>query len=229
VTAPKYGRQLTIREAALSWSLRHLPIKRGTHRLLDRICPKPRGSPDGIVACHFYGKTLAIDVSDLVGWHFVMLRRFHPEVVETIVRFADKDAEEVFWDIGANKGACSYQLAHALPKCKIVAVEPQIDLIPNLSANLQVVAEGRADVLPVGIGEKSEISFLYIPAQNTGAASLLPPVEFPSESNGLDVRIETAEWVAKKAASAGRPLSKSTWKVSSPRYSNRFFRRWNRV
>jgi len=141
----------------------------------------------------------AIDISDLVGWHFLMLRGFHPEVVETVVRFADKDAEEVFWDIGANKGACSYQVAHALPKCKIVAVEPQKDLIPNLSANLQVVAEGRADVFPVGIGEKSEISFLYIPKQNTGAASLLPPVEFPLESNGIEIRIETAEWVVRNS------------------------------
>jgi FkbM family methyltransferase len=128
-----------------------------------------------------------------------MLRGFHPEVAESIVRFADKDAEEVFWDIGANNGACSYQVAYDLPKCKIVAIEPQKGLIPNLSANLQVVAEGRADVLPVGIGEKSELSFLYIPRDNTGAASLLPPVEFPWESNGLEVRIETAEWVAKNS------------------------------
>ena len=193
----KYGRQLTIGEAAVSWSLRHLPIKHGTHRLLDRIRPKP--SFEGIVACNFHGKTLAIDISDLVGWHFLMLRGFHPEVVETVVRFADKDAEEVFWDIGANKGACSYQVAHALPKCKIVAVEPQKDLIPNLSANLQVVAEGRADVFPVGIGEKPDISFLYIPKQNTGAASLLPPVEFPLESNGIEIRIETAEWVVRNS------------------------------
>jgi FkbM family methyltransferase len=198
VTPPKYGRQLTIGEAALSWCLRHLPIKHGTHRLLDRICPKPRAS-EGVVACDFHGKTLAIDISDLVGWHFVMLRGFHPEVVETIVRFADKDAEEVFWDIGANKGPSSYQVAHTLPKCRIVAVEPQKDLIPNLSANLQVVAEERADVFPVGIGEKSEISFLYVPRDNTGAASLLPPVEFPLESNGLEVRIETAEWVERNS------------------------------
>ena len=154
---------------------------------------------EGIVACNFHGKTLAIDIADLVGWHFQMLRGFHPEVVEAIVRFADKDAEEVFWDIGANKGACSYQVAYALPKCKTVAVEPQKDLIPNLSRNLQVVAEGRAEVFPVGIGEKSDISFLYIPKVNTGAASLLPPVEFPLELNGLEVRIETAEWVKRNS------------------------------
>jgi hypothetical protein len=60
-------------------------------------------SSEGVVACNFHGKTLAIDISDLVGWHFQMLRGFHPEVVETIVRFADRHAEEVFWDIGANK------------------------------------------------------------------------------------------------------------------------------
>jgi FkbM family methyltransferase len=198
VTSPKYGRQPTIGEATLSWSLRHLPIKHGVHRLLDRICQKSWSS-EGIVACDFHGKTLAIDISDLVGWHFLMLRGFHPEVIETIVRFADKNAEEVFWDIGANKGACSYQVAHALPKCKIVAVEPQMDLIPNLSENLQVVAEGRADVFPVGIGEKSEISYLYVPKDNKGAASLLPPLEFPLEKNGLEVRVVTAEWVERNS------------------------------
>src|ERR1700733_13166169 len=56
VIPAKYGRQLTIGEAAVSWSLRHLPIKHGTHRLLDRIRPKP--SFEGIVACNFHGKTL---------------------------------------------------------------------------------------------------------------------------------------------------------------------------
>jgi FkbM family methyltransferase len=180
------------------WSLRHFPIKHGHHKLLNRICQKSWSS-EGIVACNFHGKMLAIDISDLVGWHFLMLRGFHPEVVETIVHFADKNAEEVFWDIGANKGACSYQVAHALPKCKIVAVEPQTDLIPHLRANLQVVAEGRADVLPVGIGEKSEISYLYVPKDNKGAASLLVPLEFPLEKNGLEVRIETAEWVKRNS------------------------------
>lgn len=181
-------RQATIGEVALSWALRHLPIKHGAHRILDRVFPSPRVDADQLVAFDFHGKALTLDVSDLVGWHFFMLRSFDPEVVETLVKFAGTDGE-VFWDIGANNGACSYQIAHALPGCSIVAVEPQHELSALTRMNL-VELNANAIVLPVGLGEEELEMDLHIPFGNKGAASLL--------SQGGDiikVMIKTAQWV----------------------------------
>ncbi len=181
-------RKATIGEAALSWALRHLPIKHGAHRILDRVCPLPWVDGDPLVAFDFHGKALTLDVSDLVGWHFFMLRSFDPEVVETLVKFASTDGE-VFWDIGANKGACSYQIAHALPGCRIVAVEPQDELNAPTKMNL-IGLDANATVLSVGVGDEEAELDLHIPVGNKGGASLL--------AQGGDirkVRIKTAQWV----------------------------------
>jgi FkbM family methyltransferase len=126
-----------------------------------------------------------------------MLRNFDPEVVETIVKFADRDAEEIFWDIGANKGACSYQIAHALPKCKIVAVEPQASLISTVALNLAEIARERFEIFPVGIGDKSEVLPLSVPANNKGAASFVRDVG----PEAMQVRVEPAEYIQKQTGS----------------------------
>jgi FkbM family methyltransferase len=184
------GRSPTAGEQALSWVLRSLPLKHGAHRLLDWVCPSS-WSNDPIVVCDFQGQTLSIDISDLVGWHFFMLRTFDPEVVEIVVGSADKTGEEVLWDIGANKGTCSYQLAHKLPNCKIVAIEPQEDLIPCLTFNLAQVAEGRAEIFAVGVGKKAETLDLHIPKGNRGGASLIH--SYTREETSVSVTIETAD------------------------------------
>jgi hypothetical protein len=89
------SRKPTIGETALSWALYHLPIKHGAHRILDRPCPSTWFDGDPLVAFDFHGKTLPLDVSDLVGWHFFMLRSFDPEVIETLAKFVSTDGDPV--------------------------------------------------------------------------------------------------------------------------------------
>ena len=139
-------RQLTSGEAALSWMLRHLPIKHGAHRILDRLCPKQWVNGDPVVNLGFSGKRLTLDISDLVGWHFAMLRNFDPEVAEIILKFADNSSEEIFWDIGANKGTLSYQIARKLPKAKIVAQSGNLSTSPVSASHF--VARGDAPPAP---------------------------------------------------------------------------------
>jgi hypothetical protein len=139
-------RPLTAGEAALSWLLRHLPIKHGKHRILHRVCPKAWVTDDPVVALGFYGKRLTLDISDLVGWHFAMLRNFDPEVAEIILRFSDNNAEEVFWDVGANKGTLLYQIAHKLPKAKLVAIEPQPELVRQLVNNTDLLGRCQTEL-----------------------------------------------------------------------------------
>lgn len=151
---------------------RNIPIKHGAHRMLDRIRPTcwTRGST--VVSMPYNGHLLKIDISDLVGWHFFILSNFDPEVSEILLRFASREDHEVFWDIGANKGTCAYQIASALPKCKIIAIEPQIELQPLLTNNLRLVAPGRHELFSVGIGEKPGQYEMIVPLGNTGRATL---------------------------------------------------------
>lgn len=152
---------------------RAVPIKHGGHRLLDMIQPNPWVQGSTIVAVPYKGNALEIDISDLVGWHFFVMRNFDPEVGEVLRRFADGHHRDVFWDIGANKGACAYQIASALPECKIVAVEPQLDLQRLLESNLHIVAPGRHELFTVGIGEKPGQYEMVIPLANRGRATLM--------------------------------------------------------
>jgi FkbM family methyltransferase len=183
-------RQLTTGEAALSFILRHLPIKFGKHRLLGRVCPKTWVNEDPVVVVGFHEKKLTLDISDLVGWHFVMLREYQPEVVKVLLQFADRNAEEVFWDIGANNGAILFQIVNKLPKARFVAIEPQPELVKQLIHN--TASDDRCQIFQVAVGTEEKIASLYIPDGNYGAASFVRP---HAQAKLVSVKIETAETI----------------------------------
>lgn len=159
-------------ERLISVVLRALPVKHGKHRILDRVLPLPHGGTPRQVGVPFATTLLSINVGELVGWHFAVLRDFDPEVAEVLVSAADRTTEDVFWDIGANQGTCSYLVAAALPHARIVAIEPQHGLIEGLGSNLARLAAGRFEVHPVGLGSEPAVLQLTIPGGNNGAATL---------------------------------------------------------
>jgi FkbM family methyltransferase len=166
------GRSFTLKERLLSRILKILPIKHGKHRLLHLTFPFSRKSDPSIVSFMFEGSPVTIDIGDLVGWHFAMLGSFDPEVVEILLRAATHS--DVYWDIGANKGACCYPIAARLSTAKIVAIEPQLKLRHHNQINLTSVCPNRFEYYAVGIGEKEEMLSLTIPTDNLGKATLRP-------------------------------------------------------
>lgn len=166
-------RSLTPVERVVATALRLLPLKHGKHRLLDHLLPKPVGIAESTVATVYHGRSLRIDIDDLVGWHFAMLGSFDPEVTEVLVA-ASGAVNEVFWDVGANKGACSYAVAVALRNCRIVAIEPQRQLAANLVHNLGQVCPNRFEHHPVGLSTSESRKELTIPDGNRGRATLHP-------------------------------------------------------
>jgi FkbM family methyltransferase len=150
------------------------------------------------VQVNFAGVPIVIDVDDLVGWHFMILGSFDPEVTEILSAIADGQAEQVYWDIGANKGACSYQIAFALPQAKIVALEPQLDLASMTKANLERICPGRFEVFAVGIGVKDEQLELVVPDNNKGCATLVSS-NASIAGRRTTVNIVTAETIASKS------------------------------
>lgn len=170
---PKNQREPTKLESCLSLLMRSLPIKHGTHRILDWVRSTSWVNDPSLVKLPYKGYTILMDVSDLVGWHFFIMHNFDPEVTEIIERFSVGDENDVFWDIGANKGACSYEIASALNMCRIVAIEPQYEMRELLESNLQTLAPGRHEIFSVGIGEVPGHFDIVIPNGNRGQASLI--------------------------------------------------------
>jgi FkbM family methyltransferase len=164
--------RLSLVERQASAVLRALPIKHGKHRILDRVLPRPRHRRQQRVSVPFANSRLNIDVGNLVGWHFAILRDFDPEVAEVLIAAADDAGADVFWDIGANQGTCSYLVATALRQACVVAIEPQQGLIEDLTSNLRRLADGRFEVHAVGIGTERGVVQLTVPEGNDGAATL---------------------------------------------------------
>jgi len=171
-TAPVLSRKLSFMEKTLSLLLRGIPIKHGRHRILDAICPKVWDGSGSNVAFSFNGCEIVFDPYDLVGWHFVMLKSFDPEVIEVLEKACDPRSQEVLWDIGANKGACFCSLAAKLPLLQVVAIEPQSKLLASNILNLNSLCPDRYEYVGAGVGEEEAKLALTIPNSNLGRASL---------------------------------------------------------
>lgn len=194
----KNPRQQTFSEKLLSLFLRALPIKHGKHRLLDKIAPISWIKNDQPILLSLNGKKIIIDPNDLVGWHFSILKSFDPEVVEILEKSCNHQHKEVLWDIGANKGACSFSLASKLPLLQVVAVEPQSLLSTNNIKNFQLLCPNRYEYIQAGIGEKEAELTLTIPKSNMGKASL--HIEQKSPEDYIEkINILTASQIAESS------------------------------
>ena len=192
-------RSMSTAERALALFLRALPIKHGCHRLLDKIKPAlwPQTTPQ--VRMSYIGHELLMNADDLVGWHFLILGSFDPEVSEVLCAVGAESKRQVMWDIGANKGACAYAIATALPNCQIVLIEPQTTLTELLEHNMHILAPGRFELHAVGVGTQEGMLELVIPENNKGRASLVHELGI-DKGHTVMVHILTAQQIA--AASA---------------------------
>jgi FkbM family methyltransferase len=194
----KQSRQLSISETLLSLILRALPVKHGKHRLLDRVAPKAWNKSGKLVTLSIRGCEVIVDPHDLVGWHFVILRSFDPEVVEILEKVCNPGLEEVFWDIGANKGTCFCNLAAKLPLLNVVAIEPQASLSVHNINNLNSICLGRYEYVQTGIGEEEAKLTLIIPKANLGRASLHIQQSNPDDICEV-IRIQTAQQIVESS------------------------------
>lgn len=188
-------RRLSLGESLLSLLLRAIPIKHGKHRLLDMISPKAWSRSVMSVTFSFKRYKVFINPNDLVGWHFLVLRSFDPEVTEVLEKACDPRVKEIFWDIGANKGACFCSLATRLPLLNVVAIEPQDKLLENNIRNLESICPDRYEYVRAGVGEEEAYLTLVIPDANLGKASLHIQSRGPNDEAEV-IKIQTASQIA---------------------------------
>jgi FkbM family methyltransferase len=193
------SRVMSAAESVLSALLRALPVKHGRHRLLHKIKPEHWANTTTVVKTPYKGHELLMDADDLVGWHFLVLRSFDPEVSDVLCAVGQDAARQVMWDIGANKGACAYAVATALPRCQVVLIEPQATLSELLEHNMRELAPGRFEVHAVGVGIREETLELMIPGDNKGRASLVNDAD-TADYRKVMVPIQTAQQIAGRSA-----------------------------
>ena len=184
---------LAPREWVISTCLSLIPIKHGKHRLLNLLGRWVRPDQPSRRRVRCGGTAIELDVSDLVGRHYLLLRSFDPEVVDVMAAMAT-GAGEVVWDIGANKGVFCYQMLERVPGLRMVAFEPQRDLAESVRANLEALGPGRHEVNAFALGDEPGESSLVIPLDNRGGASL------HGDEAGADTRRERVEIVTAEAA-----------------------------
>lgn len=165
-------RGLTLSERLLGGLLRMLPVRHGRHLLLSHLDRWVRLGGTGWVEVPWGDGSVVVDSGDLVGRHFALLRDYDPHVCDVLTAAAGDDGQVVLWDIGANQGACSYQVIERVPGAKVVAIEPQAELYALLQRNLGGLIAGRFEAFCVGIGAQSEELTLTIEDGNRGHASL---------------------------------------------------------
>lgn len=146
------------------------------------------------------GTSLTMDVDDLVVWHFAVLRSFDPEVSEVLCAVGESSTAPVFWDIGANKGACLYAVARGLPRARLVLIEPQPALQELIRHNMAQLAPGRHEIWDVAVGSEEGDFTLSVPEDNKGRASLV----HHGDGASVTVHVITAEQLASQSE-AGWP------------------------
>jgi FkbM family methyltransferase len=200
-------RAMSTAESLLSALLRALPVKHGRHRLLDKIKPEHWPHASTVVKTPYKGHELLMDADDLVGWHFLMLKSFDPQVSEVLCAVGRSSERQVMWDIGANKGACAYAMATELPRSQVVLIEPQAELSGLLEHNMQKLAPGRFELHAVGVGAREEMLELVIPGDNKGRASLVLDVD-AADCRKVMVPMRTAQQIADDSAFGWPTLAK---------------------
>jgi len=106
-----------------------------------------------------------VNVNDMyVGVSLMLYGEFSQEEVDIMQLNLQPNSTVV--DVGANIGAFTVPLAHAVPQGRVLAFEPQRVVEQMLSANIQLNAPVNVDIRRVVVGGRGGCSSVRIPETN---------------------------------------------------------------
>jgi len=123
-------------------------------------------------------------VDRLHAWHRLLRYRWKSERKEMNFLLGRSVGGGTVLDIGANRGVWSYWLHRAFPGSRVVAFEPQPELVDYLAEFKKAFRLRRLSIVPQGLSSRDDVLVMHRPRQHWGAATL------ESLDDGLDAAID---------------------------------------
>lgn len=174
--------------------LRAWPFPRGTGWLVKRFFEHLTFRDVFTTVRTTDGFSMSIMPNEHIGRYLYLTGEFDRSTFEVLSRHARPG--DTLLDIGANVGYMSACFLANIPHSKVIAVEPQPDVVGLLGKNLDQF-RGRANIAPVALSDTDGEGLLEVDNVNRGASKLV------SEASGNAVKIET--WSPERLIAAFQP------------------------
>ena len=126
--------------------------------------------------------------NEFIGRHLYLTGEYERSIVEILLKFSKPG--DVLLDIGANIGYVSACFLNKVPRSRVIAVEPQPQIVDILRSNLKSFGDERYTVFPVGVSDIDSSGWLEICDWNRGASKVV------KERSSQSVEIEL--WSARR-------------------------------
>lgn len=156
----------------LQFMLRSWPFPRGAGWLVKRFFDNLRFHETEALVRTTDGFEMRVLPNEHVGRYLYLTGEFDRSIFEVL--HAHALPGDVLLDIGANVGYMSACFLQNVPGSRVVAVDPQPEIIDLLRCNLQPFGK-RAQVAPVALSDTNGESDFAIDFVNRGASRLVAP------------------------------------------------------
>jgi FkbM family methyltransferase len=119
------------------------------------------------------GTRVELDLGDRTQALAFMTRRYSEELIREIVERLPADG--LFFDVGANAGLVTFQVAHRRPDARIVAFEPNPAAVDAWRRNSRLNGRGRVSLEATAVSNKDGKANFDAPSSDLGAGFIAPP------------------------------------------------------
>jgi FkbM family methyltransferase len=158
------------------------PFPRGAGRLTDRFFSQLVFSEQLAKVTTTDEFDITVMPNELIGRHLYLTGEFDRSIVEVLCNFADPG--DTLLDIGANIGYVSACFLVNIPGSRVIAVEPQPDVVDLLRLNLAPFGQ-RSKIYPYALSDTNGEAFFNIDVKNRGRSYL--------SSIGVKVEMRSAD------------------------------------
>lgn len=156
----------------LQLMLKSWPFPRGASWLVKRFFDNLRFRETVATVQTTDGFPMRVLPNEHVGRYLYLTGEFDRSIFEVLQAHALPG--DVLLDIGANVGYMSACFLQNVPGSRVVAIDPQPEIVDLLRANLEPFG-GRAQIAPVALSDRNGESAFSIDPLNRGASRLVAP------------------------------------------------------
>lgn len=170
-------------------ALKAYPFHCGQGRLVDRTPLRAMRFKQGVMTVPCVdGFQIEVMPNDHIGRHLFLTGQFDRTIVEVLLSFCTGGDERIL-DIGANVGYVSCAMLHALPRGRVVSVEPQPRVYELLARNVAAVGSGRGKAINSAVSDVAGLGMMSVREGNTGASRIVSGGSQVPAGSALEVRV----------------------------------------